>query len=252
MSMSTTVLDKGGPPVPKMTRPGSTAMLLLAAMTASVSSRNVFPSCPWDCPGTATDRVDAIRSRVAQVDLSGRWDDVREELVQSCGLAVGDFTGHCFNDFNHVDCCAMKQGAVHRTNSESLVPGMHAVNHLGAHITGASDLSFGPGGSWCTCHLNSPFDVCHKQFGASTAFKLVWCEGTKLAALVDDSGNLLNWGTPTGGSSRVPGYGGDRARFQAWGVLVNSPNETMSLRWHQACDTAKARGDMPAATRDEL
>lgn len=235
-----------------MALPGSTAILLVAAMSASASSGNVFPSCPWDCPGTATDRVTAIRAKAVTVDLSGHWDDVREALVQSCGLTVGSSTRHCFNDFNHVDCCAMKQGAVHRTNAESLVPGMHAVNQLGGHITAASVPSFGAGGSWCTCHLNSPFDVCHKQFGASTAFKLVWCEGTKLAALIDDSGNLLNWGTPKGGSSRVPSYGGDRARFQAWGVLANSPNETMALRWTQACETAKASGDVPAATRDEL
>ena len=50
----------------------------------------------------------------------------------------------------------------------------------------------GEGGSWCTCHISSPEDVCHKQFGARTAFKLVWCPGAnndfKTYTLVDDDG----------------------------------------------------------------
>ena len=126
---------------------------------------------------------------------------------------------------------------------------MHQVNLLGPHITKASTASHGPGGSWCTCHLNSPFDVCHKQFGSSTAFKLVWCKGSQLAAVTDDSGNLLNWGRPQGDSNRVPGYGAAKARAQDWSVLENSPNATMTERWVAACEEAEdhvARGRRPS------
>ena len=79
--------------------------------------------------------------------------------------------------------------------------------------------------------------MCHKQFGSSTAFKLVWCEGSQLAAITDDSGNLLNWGRPRG--SNVPGYGAATARAQDWKVLANSPNTTMTQRWQTACETAR-------------
>lgn len=78
--------------------------------------------------------------------------------------------------------------------------------------------------------------VCHKQFGASTAFKLIWCEGRQVAAITDDSGNLLNWGRPKG--AQVPAYGASTARAQNWGVLANSPNGTMANRWQAACDQA--------------
>lgn len=185
---------------------------------------------------------------VAMIDMSGEWADVRQALVQACGLRVEQSTSHCFEDFNHVDCCTMAADSTHRTNEESLVPGMHPVNLLGPHITEASISSHGPGGSWCTCHLNSPFDVCHKQFGSSTAFKLVWCEGSTLAAITDDSGNLLNWGRPHGNA--IPGYGAATARAQDWKVLVNSPNATMTQRWAVACE--EAQGHMDAGRKPSL
>lgn len=68
-----------------------------------------------------------------------------------------------FNDFNHVDCCTMDSSKTHKTNEASRVVGMHRVNFLGSHIVDASLADRGPGGSWCTCHLSSPEDVCHKQ-----------------------------------------------------------------------------------------
>ena len=149
--------------------------------------------------------------------------------------------------------------------------GMHPLNKLGAHIVKASLPARGPGGSWCTCHLSTPYDVraapvlaretppfprhlsssrsqvCHRQFGAQTAFKLVWCDGTRVAALVDvrhvertsrahdtanvstdraacdawqDDGNVLSRGKPlepTSGGG-VPGHGDERARIEAWQV----------------------------------
>ena len=102
----------------------------------------------------------------------------------------------------------------HRTNEESRVVGMHRVNMLGPHIEDGSVAGHGAGGSWCTCHLSAPHDVCHKQFGAQPAFKLVWCDGTGVAALVDDHGNVMNSGKPTPDrdGSEVPDYGGARAR----------------------------------------
>ena len=64
----------------------------------------------------------------------------------------------------------------------------------------------GPGGSWSTCMMgcneSPPRDVAHAQFKSRIAFKLVWCPGaesdfTKFV-LVDDEGELLNEGQPTG------------------------------------------------------
>ena len=125
----------------------------------------------------------------------------------------------------------------HRTNEESRVVGMHSVNLLGPHIEEGSVAERGTGGSWCTCHVSAPLDVCHKQFGAQPAFKLVWCDGTGVAAIVDDHGNVLNTGQPEpdrGGE--VPDYGGARARSDLWRVLATSKNQTMQNRWRQSCD----------------
>jgi hypothetical protein len=61
----------------------------------------------------------------------------------------------------------------------------------------------GVGGSWSTCiigcNVEPPQDVAHIQFQSRIAFKLVWCPPsfTKFV-LVDDDGNLLNYGSPTG------------------------------------------------------
>ena len=162
-------------------------------------------------------------------------------VVHACGLKVQGSTSHCFNDWNHVDCCAMDSASTHRTNEEALVPGMHAVNLLGPHITDASLAESGRGGSWCTCQLSAPYDVCHKQFGARTAFKLVWCEGSGVAALIDDYGNVLTAGKPLGGAA-VPDYGGARARADAWRVLSGSSNASWAARWSAACGRATDGG----------
>ena len=120
-------------------------MLALCVTVAAV-----FDSCPWECPGTAIDRKSAAQQAATSIDLNGEWSLVREALVNACGLRVDGSTSHCFEDFNHVDCCTMASDSTHRTNEESLVPGMHRVNLLGPHITQASLASLGPGGSWCT------------------------------------------------------------------------------------------------------
>jgi len=184
------------------------------------------------------------------VDLNGPWPTVRKALVEACGLRNQRSTSHCFNDFNHVDCCTMASSNTHRTNEESKVVGMHPVNLLGPHILEASLPEAGEGGSWCTCHLSSPHDVCHRQFGARTAFKLVWCEGTGVAALLDDDANVLSYGKPTGDGG-IPQYGGAEARAAAWRVLDDSKNSTWARRWRGACD-AIANGDTEVLVQPKL
>ena len=210
-----------------------------------LSGFGVFPNCPGtECVGTAWERHRAAQQAARQVDLDRPWSEVRADLVSACGLQVQSSTGHCFNDFNHVDCCTMVGRNTHRTNEESRVEGMHRVNLLGPHIEDASLVERGDGGSWCTCHLSAPNDVCHKQFGAQPAFKLVWCDGTGVAALVDDHGNVLNKGKPVPDGARdVPDYGGARARADLWKVLVSSKNLTMQNRWRRSCDALNEDGD---------
>ena len=213
-------------------------MLLLVGALA------VFPDCPDQpegCTGTAIARAHAAMQRARNIDLDRPWDDVREAILDACGLQNLAATSHCFNDFNHVDCCAMGASSTHRTNERSRVTGMHPVNQLGPHILTASIAERGAGGSWCTCHLSSPRDVCHQQFGARTAFKLIWCDGTRVAMLVDDYGNVLASGKPTGGSEEVPTYGGSRAREEAWRVLSGSANSSWAAMWRGAC--ARGAGD---------
>jgi hypothetical protein len=61
----------------------------------------------------------------------------------------------------------------------------------------------GEGGSWSTCQLgcnqDPPQDVAHVQFRSRIAFKLVWAppDFTQFV-LVDDDGDLLNWGIGQG------------------------------------------------------
>ena len=201
---------------------------------------SINPDCPAQpngCPGTAEERSAAIRDRARGLDLNRPWNLVRQDIVKACGLRVQRSTGHCFNDFNHVDCCAMDDGSTHMTNEESKVVGMHQVNFLGSHIVDASVKELGPGGSWCTCHLSSPDDVCHKQFGARTAFKLVWCGGTGVAAILDDYANILASGKPTADDvGAVPDFGGQRARQDSWRVLDASHNLSWAHNWRAACE----------------
>ncbi len=174
--------------------------------------------------------------RAREVELDRPWSEVRAAILGACGLRDDHSTGHCFNDWNHVDCCVMESGSTHRTNERSRIPGMHAVNQLGPHIVAASIVggAWAGGGSWCTCQMGSPYDVCHQQFGARTAFKLVWCDGTGVAVLVDDYGNPLARGKPLA-ESPPPAYGGSKARAQAWDVLAGSSNASWAAMWRDAC-----------------
>jgi len=138
---------------------------MLVRILVSILSHAVYPNCPEQgstgCDGTAAARSEAARAAARSLDLDRPWDEVRAGLVRACGLRVQRSTSHCFNDFNHVDCCAMTQ--THNTNEESRVVGIHSQNKLGPHIVDASLPGHGSGGSWCTCQLSAPYDVCHRQ-----------------------------------------------------------------------------------------
>ena len=152
-------------------------------------------------------------SRLSESDLSKDWEsEVRPTLLWAAGLldlrdvAPGKGnTGHCFNDFNHVDATTMSMDDADNEN-EGRVAGMHRTNALGEGIRAASDPTLGPGGSWCTCILGSnlepPRDVAHVQFRSKIAWKLVWVPGAardySRFVLVDDAGEELATGVPRG------------------------------------------------------
>lgn len=164
-------------------------------------------------PGTAVTRMLNIRSRVkslTQEELSGDWEITRRHILFAGGLrdlpqAVPGkgYTGHSFNDYNHVDLTAMLEEVSHFDNSDGKVVGISRSNRLGEGIKIASIPDLGVGGSWSTCQIGSnvepPQDVAHIQFRSRIAFKLVWCPPAfNKFVLVDDDGNLLNYGIPTG------------------------------------------------------
>lgn len=158
--------------------------------------------------------------------LSEAWDDVRRRLLWCGGLRdvtarsrVGTgYTGHAFNDWNHVDLTCMRGNVADRDNSDGAVDGIARNNALGAGIAAASDPALGRGGSWSTCQLGAhrepPQDVAHVQFRAAVAFKLVWHSPPLFEefVLLDDAGNLLARGRPTDGELGVASdasyYGG--------------------------------------------
>lgn len=171
-------------------------------------------------PGTAVARMRAVRARVAQIaaadKLNGEWEDVRRELLWAGGLRdLPDaqpgqgYTGHSFNDYNHVDLTTMLDDVSENTN-DGRVKGIAIGNRLGPGIRIASIPELGPGGSWSTCAMgcntDPPQDVAHVQFRSRIAFKLVWVPNDRYDTfvLVDDDGELLALGTPSDGP---PNYG---------------------------------------------
>jgi len=176
-------------------------------------------------PGTAVERMENIRSAVrslSQSDLNADWDDVRIRILGAGGLKdlrsarPGEgYTGHSFNDYNHVDLCAMNIEEQHNDNLGK-VRGIAHHNRLGKGITNARLEEFGPGGSWSTCQMgcnsDPPRDVAHLQFKSRIAFKLVWVPPKfESFVLIDDSGDLLNSGTPTG---RLPSLNERQMNFK--------------------------------------
>lgn len=163
-------------------------------------------------PGTAVERMLNIRERVKSLtpeQLNADWETTRRSILWAGGLkdlpnsAPGQgYTGHSFNDFNHCDLTAMVGDVSHNEN-EGKVSGIHFQNRLGKGIEIASLPELGPGGSWSTCMMgcnsDPPRDVAHMQFNSRIAFKLVWAPPLYNSfVLVDDAGDLLNHGTPTG------------------------------------------------------
>jgi hypothetical protein len=172
-------------------------------------------------PGTAVERMVNAQARVAQLveegTLLGRsggnnppppnsWEHVRRRLLWAGGLRdledarPGEgYTGHAFNDFNHVDLtCMIGLDDLHDGRS---IPGIARGNRLGPGIRVASLPDLGPGGSWSTCamgcHEDPPNDVAHTQFRSRIAFKLVWVPLPSFDefVLVDDDGQLLAHGS---------------------------------------------------------
>ena len=167
-------------------------------------------------PGTADERLETCKNRAKSLtanELSQDWEAiVRPKLLWAAGLrdltnvAPGKGnTGHCFNDFNHVDATTMLMQTADNEHDGS-VRGIAVGNQLGEGIRAASLPDAGPGGTWCTCSLGAnqepPHDVAHVQFQSKIAWKLVWVPGElgdfSRFVLVDDAGTSLTTGVPTG------------------------------------------------------
>ena len=112
-------------------------------------------------PGTAEERLQTCRNRaksLTESELSQDWDSmVRPKLLWAAGLrdlqnvAPGKgYTGHCFNDFNHVDATTMTLDVSDNEN-RGAVQGIAFGNRLGPGIRVASNPGLGPGGTGCTC-----------------------------------------------------------------------------------------------------
>lgn len=188
------------------------ALPKVVAATAPITVKSDAVEIDEDYPGTAVERLRNVQQRVKSLhreDLSEDWAAVRKKLLWAGGLRdLPDnipgkgYTGHSFNDYNHCDLCTMR-GDVAENLNEGNIPGIARGNRLGPGIVIASLPELGPGGSWSTCQIGCnqlpPKDVAHVQFRSRVAFKLVWCPPYfDSFVLVDDEGNLLNRGTPTG------------------------------------------------------
>lgn len=171
-------------------------MLPSAASTSAVDP---------EYPGTAVLRLENARLRVKELverdELSNApWEDIRKRLLWAGGLRdLPDarpgqgYTGHCFNDWNHVDLTPIADDVSDNQN-EGHVPGIARGNLLGPGIRIASLPELGTGGSWTTCAAQ---DVAGLQFKARIAFRLVWVPNSNFDSfvLVDDQGKLLAHGT---------------------------------------------------------
>lgn len=188
------------------------AIRTLTPFLAATSLRAAAIEVDPEYPGTAVERLRNIQERVKSLsaaDLSCDWEEVRLKLLWAGGLKdLQDvqpgrgYTGHAFNDDNHCDLTPMLGDVAYNRNDGS-VANIAVGNILGPGIETASLPELGPGGSWSTCtngcKLTPPKDVAHVQFRSRIAFKLVWCPPSfSEFVLVDDSGNLLNSGKPTG------------------------------------------------------
>jgi hypothetical protein len=182
------------------------------------TTNNMSNQMDPEYPGTAVQRMMSVRDRVKGLtpeDLSGKWDDVRRRILWAGGLRdLPDsipgqgYTGHSFDDFNHVDLTCMAEQVSDNENDGS-VKGIAIGNRLGSGIKIASLPELGPGGSWSTCAMgcnkDPPQDVAHIQLRSRIAFKLVWVPNENFDAfvVVDDDGEELARGFPTGSLPRL-------------------------------------------------
>ena len=192
-------------------------------------------------PGTAVQRLASVHKRVAQLvsdkSLENKpWTEVRRSLLWAGGLkdltsAIPGqgYTGHSFNDFNHVDLTTMNDDNAENLNDGS-VKGIAVGNRLGPGIKIASIPELGPGGSWSTCalgcHTDPPRDVAHVQFRSRIAFKLVWVPNAKFDTfvLVDDDGKLLAVGKPDDDGT-LPSR---REREKNWSIVQGGKYATVA------------------------
>lgn len=196
------------------------------------------------------DGADARRAAVKNAaaaltpaQLSGSFAATQKMLVGACGmrwLPTADVgkgrNSHCFADFNHVACCVMPDGSQDKEN-QGQVQGIAIGNQLGEGIRAASSPALPAGGSWCTCALSVPQDVCHAQFHAYTGFYLVWCpqKDFKTFVLVDDAGKLLTCGAP---SAALPAYS---ERSRGYMMFEGTPLAAgCAAADHAACQSAAA------------
>ena len=122
-------------------------------------------------------------------------------------------------------------------------------NQLGPGIRVASLPELGPGGSWSTCLMGcsapQPRDVAHVQFRSRIAFKLVWCPGLGDAdafasfVLVDDAGDALASGTPSGALPPM------REREMNFRAVVGSKCVPLSILRTRDASRASARRAAP-------
>jgi hypothetical protein len=176
-------------------------------------------------PGTAVTRMMNARNRAQSLDpnqLSAPWNETRLKILWAAGLKDlqnvppgQGYTGHSFNDWNHVDATCMLGELFHEENG-GRVSGIAQKNRLGDGILRASLEELGEGGTWSTCsmgcHTDPPQDVAHIQFQSRIAFKLVWCPPLFTQfVLVDDEGELITWGEPAG---TLPSIRERRANFE--------------------------------------
>ena len=137
-----------------------------ASIATSGSQRPAFAlELDPDYPGTAVERMQAVRQRAASLtpsELSRDWSTyVRPRLLWAAGMrdlrdaTPGQgYTGHAFNDAIHVDATAMRDEESDALN-DGRVRGIALGNRLGPGIAAASLTELGPGGSWSTCQAPS-------------------------------------------------------------------------------------------------
>ena len=176
-------------------------------------NKSSYPAIDPDYPGTAVERMMNARERVRMLEKEQKlmdtpWEQIRKQILWAGGLkdlpkAIPGqgYTGHSFNDFNHVDLTCMRDETSDNEN-DGRVQGIALGNRLGNGIRVASLEELGSGGSWSTCAMGCnkepPQDVAHLQFQARIAFKLVWVPNDDFDkfVLVDDAGDFLALGKP--------------------------------------------------------